>query len=427
VLLFVALLGIQLYFFKNAYDLKKNTHNRFVQDKIFDLEANLPYFKEDSHDDIEVTNILNFQKGKITKEQFRDLYILRAKKVEPQLTQFIDSIFAPYGFHVAIKKEITSIYSRINDSLILNEPLLLYYTKDQVVNKKVANHSRWETSSSSSIIETSNKKRAENYKFYIDSERSFEILNLRSIIFKELALLFSSSLIILIAVLCIYYLTYRNYIAQNRKIHMLYNMVDIISHEFKTPIATLKIASKNLQKEPSEAMFLVVDRQIKRLEHILDSVDIEQQHTVPQQSDAKDIEMIISDFLKAYPAIKHHLSIQITEPLRISITDLQSIILNLMGNAIKYKATEISSHFELQGDHFYCWIKDNGMGIEQKYHLSIFDKFFRIQAQNRYETSGLGLGLYIVQQIVQQYQGSIYVESEIGQGATFYITLKHGR
>jgi PAS domain S-box-containing protein len=105
-------------------------------------------------------------------------------------------------------------------------------------------------------------------------------------------------------------------------------------------------------------------------------------------------------------------------------TLLSQLFLNLVGNALKYHGAErpeieISSRED--ADKWLFFIKDNGIGIEEKYFDRIFVIFQRLHARN--EFPGTGVGLAICKRIVEKHGGSIWVESKPGKGSTFYFTL----
>jgi signal transduction histidine kinase len=97
---------------------------------------------------------------------------------------------------------------------------------------------------------------------------------------------------------------------------------------------------------------------------------------------------------------------------------------NLIENALKYLGNGKSgliriSGYQEDGQSVYC-IEDNGIGIEPEYRDKIFEIFHQLEPQN---SSGEGLGLTIVQRILQRHHGKIWLESEPGTGSKFYISL----
>jgi light-regulated signal transduction histidine kinase (bacteriophytochrome) len=110
--------------------------------------------------------------------------------------------------------------------------------------------------------------------------------------------------------------------------------------------------------------------------------------------------------------------------LPVHAVHLQQLLQNLIGNAIKYRSDtapkiEISARRSAQEWIFH--IKDNGIGIDPQYAKQVFGIFKRLHSSESY--SGTGIGLAICQKIVERYGGRIWVESELGKGATFCFTL----
>ncbi len=84
--------------------------------------------------------------------------------------------------------------------------------------------------------------------FHVETQTEIEIGNIKSLVFREIILLIICCVILLASVLILYIFTIKNLIQQQKQVKVLHTVVDNISHEFKTPIATLKIASKTLKK-----------------------------------------------------------------------------------------------------------------------------------------------------------------------------------
>ena len=103
---------------------------------------------------------------------------------------------------------------------------------------------------------------------------------------------------------------------------------------------------------------------------------------------------------------------------------LVEVFVNLVSNAIKFNDKpnpKIEVGCNAKDDHYEFFVKDNGPGIEEQYFQKIFEIFQRLG--KREDAEGTGVGLTIVKKIVQIHKGKIWVESKVGEGATFYFTI----
>ncbi|MBI3191171.1 MAG: hypothetical protein HYZ36_00775, partial [Pedosphaera parvula] len=146
----------------------------------------------------------------------------------------------------------------------------------------------------------------------------------------------------------------------------------------------------------------------------------------------RDVVQHVFDDLEARAAERRtHLENAVPEKLRVTAdTDrLQQVLFNLLENAIKYGRVE--GHVRVSGrgadnDTVELSVADDGPGIPAEAQERIFERFFRLDKARSREAGGTGLGLAIVKHIVQAHGGQVRVESQAGQGSTFFFTLPRG-
>lgn len=204
----------------------------------------------------------------------------------------------------------------------------------------------------------------------------------------------------------------------------LHNMVDNVSHEFKLPIATLKYGCNNLSKEYSSPTVDLLFRQINRLERLLQqlspsAVDVDDNFT------KTSFDNILKDLQLHYPNIAFDFDWNVDKTLRFSKTDIETLLLNLLENAVKYGGTQIECKVYQHGNSIHIEVSDNGTGIAKEQQKLVFKKFYRIIKNNIYTSNGLGIGLYQVQQIAEQLKGKITLTSEIKKGTSIKIILPY--
>lgn len=210
-----------------------------------------------------------------------------------------------------------------------------------------------------------------------------------------------------------------------------------VTHELKTPIATLKMANQTLINENlSEAQKLKLletsKEETNRLEaqvnNILAAAQIEKKYIYNfEKFDlTKLITVIIKRYNKAYPLR----TIEFTsKPQEITLqADQESIfrvIDNLLSNALKY--SDQDKHVEIQvsknNTAVLIQVLDSGRGIPIEYKNKIWNKFFRIENEETRETQGTGLGLWIVKEIIIRHKGKITFENNSPTGSIFKVEL----
>jgi two-component system phosphate regulon sensor histidine kinase PhoR len=231
---------------------------------------------------------------------------------------------------------------------------------------------------------------------------------------------------------------------QKKLTEMKNDFVNNMTHEFKTPISTVFLAAQML-KDPSvtksDALLNhisgVIMDETKRLrfqvEKVLQMSMFDHQQTMlkKKELDANElIDGVVNTFtLKVesyHGTIKSELTAQRSQ-IYADEMHLTNVIFNLMDNAVKYKKADVDLALKVrtwnEGDNILISIEDNGIGIKKEDVKKIFEKFYRVHTGNLHDVKGFGLGLAYVKKIITDHKGSIHVDSELGVGTKFVITL----
>lgn len=439
--LFTALLAIQVYFLVNSYELKKKEIYKQVHQKLNALEDDIDQFDYQlSGDDEGQKQFVALEKGEITKAELLKKFDNKNQKTSPKVSKYIDRIFAKSNYKIALQKHYKFVYSNKSKDTLLNKPVIIYSTKNPISSKALLfSTGKWETTSTTTETddfteEKTSKHQLENevinrkssktdgFSFEVKRETKYEILNIKTVVFKELIVLFLLSFLILLSVILLYYKTFQNLLQQQQETQHLHNVVDTVSHEFKTPVATLKIAINALGRNYKQENIPLINRQIYRLEQLLERLN-HPSSLNQEKVTLHKLAVILDDFELVNENIELHKNLQFAENIQIDQADLEIILLNILENSVKYGARKIFLNITQTKNRLEINIADDGIGISKKEQKSIFEKFYRVDYKHSNNTKGLGLGLYLVKETVQLYSGKIEVESDLNKGATFKITL----
>jgi two-component system phosphate regulon sensor histidine kinase PhoR len=238
-------------------------------------------------------------------------------------------------------------------------------------------------------------------------------------------------------------LLYRNLLRQQKLAELKNDFIGNITHELKTPIATVGVAiealrSFNATNDPARIReYLDISaNELQRLSLLVDKVlklSLFEKREVELKKESFDLGDLLNEVINIMKLQfeKHQAAVSIkTEGNNFTIEadrlHITSVLYNLLDNALKYgkenPVIEITLS-ELPRDILELKIKDNGLGIAKEYQSKIFEKFFRVPMGNEHNIKGYGLGLSYVSEIVQRHMGFIVVESELGKGTTFTIKL----
>lgn len=419
--LFLILLGIQGFFMYKTYLVKEKEIYRYVLDNSTGFIDRLE--ERDGQKDDEVMEVVaNYSKKKISEKEFLQYFDKKNRFYRKDLTNYINQEFKSEGYKVAIELKYNSIITLPDSTELLKKPIVLYRTEEEVKKPGTRTTGNWNSSSTS--IDDQTKEYDKNDHFKLFSETNYQVLNIKTLVFKELALLILLCIFILGAVVWLFVLTVKNLMKQQKQVEILHIAVDNISHEFRTPIATLKVASKSLKKEWNKDNLPLIDRQISRLENLMLRLDKQSEsEIIPMEK--KDWTFCIDDLQFLYPNAEFILKNSISQSLPFHKTDMETMIKNLCENSVKYGASKIKITIENHQNIVFIKVSDNGSGIDKNEQNAIFEKFYRVQSNNIHNTKGLGLGLYLVKNLVKKYKGEIFLESELNKGTLFKIEIPY--
>ncbi|MEM9869341.1 MAG: HAMP domain-containing sensor histidine kinase, partial [Bacteroidota bacterium] len=220
------------------------------------------------------------------------------------------------------------------------------------------------------------------------------------------------------------------------------DFINNMTHEFKTPIATINLAVEAIRNPKSIAdtdkvlryLGMIRDenkRMHAQVENVLRISKLEK-NQLDISKDRVDAHDIINDAMAHVELIvadrggyvNAHLDADRSEVLANDV-HFTNVVVNILDNAVKYspEAPKIDVYTELVKNHIIIKVKDQGAGMSKAVLKKVFEKFYREHTGDIHNVKGHGLGLAYVKRIIEDHQGEVYAESEKGKGSTFYIKL----
>ncbi len=235
----------------------------------------------------------------------------------------------------------------------------------------------------------------------------------------------------------------RLYKEMQKAVSLRDDFISIASHELKTPLTSLKMYTQLLSRQftskangEAKNFFRKMDDQLNELTGLInDLLDISKiQHgKLEFKMENIDINELIKDTFEALYSTTKKFNIIIQGQVDRNVYGdryrIFQVLTNLLTNAIKYspKADKIVVRLESTKDKAIVSVQDFGIGIGKEDQGKIFDQFYRVTNPEEKITPGLGMGLYITNEIVRRHGGKLQVISEKGKGSTFSFTLPYGR
>ena len=221
---------------------------------------------------------------------------------------------------------------------------------------------------------------------------------------------------------------------QRRLSEIQKDFIDNVTHELKTPLATLRLSADAIQKsndhQKTQKYAEIIDQETRRLEQhvnqILSSSGIEENYTDSKREVDMDqyLNGLLEQFQLEYPSVSWQLNVGPLGELNLHLKSFETILRNLVDNAARYGNGKVKIVARLKPKNLEIIVEDDGNGIPVKYRKKIYDKFFRIPTENIHDVKGYGLGMYLVKENCKKMKGEIELKSgETGTSFKVYIPI----
>jgi two-component system phosphate regulon sensor histidine kinase PhoR len=268
------------------------------------------------------------------------------------------------------------------------------------------------------------------------------IPNVRLYLLNSLRWIILGALLFILVVLAAFFITIRSLLNQRKVNEIKNDFINNMTHELKTPLATISLAvdalkTEKVQSDPTSVAYfsnIIKEENVRMNKHVeiiletgqLENKDLE---LTKQPVNVHDLIQAVVDSYKLQLEEKPsnlHMQLDATAPEIIADEEhLLHVLSNLLDNAIKYSKETIDILVSTinVNNKIIITIEDNGIGMTSETTKHIFEKFYRAHSGNIHNVKGFGLGMSYVKRIVALHKGQIRVQSELDHGTTIVIIL----
>ena len=265
---------------------------------------------------------------------------------------------------------------------------------------------------------------------------------IKNIIWKQMSWMIIAAVIFTVIIFSAFFITLRALLKQKKLSEIKSDFINNMTHEFKTPLATISLAVDALKNEKvindwdkSEYFTGIIKEENKRMNKqvetilqaaMLDKQQIQLNLKVLHANDL--INTAVNNMKLPVEEKKGKLKVELNATNDVIIADevhFTNLINNLLDNALKYSKENLLIKLTTQtiNNNFRIKIEDNGIGMNKETVHRIFEKFYRAHTGNIHNVKGFGLGLSYVKTIVAAHKGKIKAESTLGKGSCFIIDM----
>ena len=271
---------------------------------------------------------------------------------------------------------------------------------------------------------------------------SIVIPDYKSVVIKQMRWMIFGVIFFTLIIISAFYVTVRTLLMQKKLSEIKNDFINNMTHEFKTPLATISLAvdamrnEKVVQDREKSAYFSSIikeenRRMNKQVETILQAALIDRQELQLKLQPLhinEVIRRVMDNFKLQLDEIHATVVLQLEDGYDVAQADevhFTNLISNLIDNAIKYSREKpmIRIQTHRSGKNMSIRIEDNGIGMTKETQRRIFEKFYRAHTGNVHNVKGFGLGLSYVKSVVDAHNGRIKVESAVGKGTSFILEI----
>jgi two-component system phosphate regulon sensor histidine kinase PhoR len=263
-------------------------------------------------------------------------------------------------------------------------------------------------------------------------------------LFRQMGLTLASSAILVLVMAVCFYIAVSTIIRQKKLSDIKNDFINNMTHEFKTPVSTISLATEMLQDETVAASPTMLKRYLgiirdenrrmgQQVEKVLQAAQFDRGEVKLKLGEVHLHEVIEKVLTNLSPQIESRqgevvLELDAEQPVvEADEVHLTNLVYNLLDNANKYSPEQprITLQTRDATGGLLLRVSDEGIGMNRDALKNIFEKFYRVPTGNLHNVKGFGLGLSYVKQIVEEHHGTIQVESQPGRGSTFEVFLPH--
>lgn len=397
----------QLYWVRRAFDLKEGEFERTVNAALFTVANQI----------FDINNTPSPAMNPVKQVSTNYFIVMVNGEVDASLLEFLlRSEFEKRNIKVDFEY---GVYDCTSEKMKYGDYVPLQTAREKVTNKKLP---AWN-----------------HYAYYF----GVQFPNREAHLINQLGI-WSFSTVVLLVVIVFFGYTLFVILKQKRLSEIQKDFINNMTHEFKTPISTIAVSTEvlkdpNIVHQPERLLnyTTIIEKENSRLkqqvERVLQMARLDKED-IGLKKELVDVHQIIQDAIRNTSGALHEkngtISCALTATKHSIEADklhLTNVLYNLIDNAIKYCKTlpNILIRTSDVNKNLLIEIVDNGIGISPDNQKRVFQKFYRVPTGNVHDVKGFGIGLNYVKSIIETHKGNISLESELGKGCNFKITLPH--